>query len=1282
MYSSKEYSLAKQNIRINKVKILLLDSNFSEIGELTGDTIEFPSFNINADSDIRRTCNVSLHIADSSFDITPNGKIWLDKYIKIFIGQKDIVTNEYFYTNMGVYIIDNPQKVYSPTENKLTIQGIDLMGKLTGLRNGNLEGVQYVIPQDAIVKKVIESMLEIAGIKEYEVADCLDDNGNEVNVPNEIKINVGGTIYNVLTALRDIMPNYQMYFDVNGVFHYNKIPSGENEEIMVNDDIWDVNLIDYKKNTNFDDVKNSIEVVGKTHEVQHYFDSVTVEGNSYVVKLAKEDSFIPMVGNKIALNIKQRILYDNIYIKILQEVEPPHEEVEPPEESESSQENEQPTPETPTPEPEPTYEEKYRFNIKDEYNETPYLNREDNYYVFKLSGEASNEWTLIDSTNILPENNPLLNTGEEKVYNAYIENNCFIVRDKDIDITGIYLGNFTIKFKTPLSGCELIPLPMFELDNREIPLDQIFEETKPNPLYFTKSYINGVTQLENNTVYTIKFSYNYGNVYAKYLGGSTPYAKVQDRKVNSPLSTYNIGEIKKVFSGGEYDNISSDVLAEQRANWELYNYCRLNDSVSITCVPIYWLDVNWLISITLPSKNGEETTDTYMIKSISISGGDGGTQSINLIKYYPYNPKDNQIKYSFVIHTMENDPFKRVEYLDDAIGKKPCYMDFDKGEFNYGDWEDAFFMPRPCMLRTNGVVDYYLNPNDYTQKIDGTPSDVNNPEYDGNAMMEWGSKGKKIYIYMTKEYEETPDQRDFNLRVTISNYKIGEHYSDSPSFHDIYGNEINHFYTSIYNGTVCGNTFKSISGQNIVMGQDLDIRKLKQNGEEYELETLADRTLINMLLVLIGKSTDTQYVFGYGRNSGENITGTLDKKGLFYGYSTGTDSVKVFGMENYWGGGLRSVVGSLDTKDYVYIEDSQGQQFPRGRGYFSIGVYEPTEDEKYTYYYDIDNSNSRGYTIDVSKYGRKESNLSDLQRNSTTSVIRALLTHIDNDFMDIGTTDTAGYSYHNYFSDTYDFSLAERRNNVGVLNMGGYNVGSAYNQNGAFYMKYTDYFQSSSAISYRPLLNAVPKYNITYSVLGITTVVKVQQGDDCLHPSVDVPTVPDFTFIGWSLTVQGEVLTQYVATEDVTLYAVYKANAKPARELVELSGRWLNSGFNVTEETVTIDNTDGYRYLTVACGGDGVYWMMHPVTAGWGHLYLGFKTAEGLEYKVHIQDRHYTAPSDNDEFDATNWFAPDKIFTIDITGMNSIQELRIWTEDSGNTKQTLRLDTVILNDGI
>ena len=111
--------------------------------------------------------------------------------------------------------------------------------------------------------------------------------------------------------------------------------------------------------------------------------------------------------------------------------------------------------------------------------------------------------------------------------------------------------------------------------------------------------------------------------------------------------------IRIVLNGGEYDNIfpirnpyTGDIeslanfnsLAQQRANYELYLRCRLQDQIELTCVPVYWLDVNWLIRITLPNKQSEPVTEYYIIKKINTSLSVSGTQTITCMKYYPFYP--------------------------------------------------------------------------------------------------------------------------------------------------------------------------------------------------------------------------------------------------------------------------------------------------------------------------------------------------------------------------------------------------------------------------------------------------------------------------------------------------------------------------------------------------------------------------------------------------------------------------------------------------------------------
>lgn len=364
--------------------------------------------------------------------------------------------------------------------------------------------------------------------------------------------------------------------------------------------------------------------------------------------------------------------------------------------------------------------------------------------------------------------------------------------------------------------------------------------------------------------------------------------------------------------------------------------------------------------------------------------------------------RDGVIVYGFHVSSDESDPSEMITYIEDAVGMTPAHMDYETGEFNYGDWEDAFFMPRPCMLKYDGTVDYYLDPNDYTKKEDGTDSDISNVEYEGNAMIEWGQNGYKIWYKVVPSSGTTSYSGD----IYIATEQVDEDYV-CYSFHNNQGELVDHFYTAIYHASNDGTRLRSLSGfRSPGTGYGCDGTALTySNGVKYIAtmnqtentewysEIMCDRFLINMLLLLMGKSTDSQTVFGMGccNNASSSSTcnspipsGTMDNKGMFWGENTGIDNgVKVFGMENWWGnlshvfvdsgkGGSTSVFNFLLTK-YMSTEYA----FDNGtyKGMYARYLYLTSYDECHGLYANGEGNNSTAsastYTCDYIIYNGK-----------------------------------------------------------------------------------------------------------------------------------------------------------------------------------------------------------------------------------------------------------------------------------------------------------------------
>lgn len=80
-----DYDLVQMKVRNLRVKVDVLNFNFQTVNSLQGYVTD-GSISIDATSDIRRTCNLTLAIEKSEKIISPEGELWLDKFIKIYEG--------------------------------------------------------------------------------------------------------------------------------------------------------------------------------------------------------------------------------------------------------------------------------------------------------------------------------------------------------------------------------------------------------------------------------------------------------------------------------------------------------------------------------------------------------------------------------------------------------------------------------------------------------------------------------------------------------------------------------------------------------------------------------------------------------------------------------------------------------------------------------------------------------------------------------------------------------------------------------------------------------------------------------------------------------------------------------------------------------------------------------------------------------------------------------------------------------------------------------------------
>lgn len=284
---------------------------------------------------------------------------------------------------------------------------------------------------------------------------------------------------------------------------------------------------------------------------------------------------------------------------------------------------------------------------------------------------------------------------------------------------------------------------------------------------------------------------------------------------------------------------------------------------------------------------------------------------------------DNKI-YGIKINKKDSNPNTRCTYLADAVGMTPASMNFSTGEFNYGDWADAWFVKDnfPCMLKPNGAVAYKLDPNDYSKKEDGTASDITDTSTNLNAM----SAMPLVWIW---QYEIG----DFKY-IYLANYKVNDNYRAYAHQRED-GSVAPYVFMSIFKGVDVVNSseryfLRSLSGLQPDSGRHT-LSGLKQYAEAnaggssiyWGVKTWSQRNLMQCLLTMILCSTDSQSKLGMGNVYGGRVplvTGTLNTNGQFWGSPDAYTQVKAFHQEAVWGDSPEAIMGIFLNNDAFYVK--------------------------------------------------------------------------------------------------------------------------------------------------------------------------------------------------------------------------------------------------------------------------------------------------------------------------------------------------------------------------
>ena len=670
---AEDYNVLKQQYIKKYIRLELLDFQYNIVDELSGNMTKC-SINVDSNSDLRRSCDLGFVVTTSTFDIKAGSKLWLDKFVRPYVGYENMRTGEIQWYNQGIYLVNNPQWSYNASTNEISMQTLDLMSKLTGLRNGNLEGIPTKIAKDENVREAIISTLALGGFTKYVCEECKTKDGTIVPVPYDIEIDVGGTVYDILTGLRDIMPNYQIYFDINGVFHYEPIPLAYDDPVLIDDDLFNNVLISENINTDFESVKNYVEVLGHTWDVDYYSpsESTTVSGGTITPTFAdltelQNDTTVGITLPNDIANV------DKITIDFLGSNDVVDIDDEPVKElSKDTEWIFQ------------AVTEMQAARLPDGYTELTYIQSSGTQYIdtgFKpkattrtvmkanvtnvsgfstffgtrnatsqtasqayLAAASSSTQYRSDyfgSTLSINVNTTVKMTTVDKNKNVCTFNDDTITNKSSVASASANM--FLLALNNAGSANYFLNAKLYSCDiyDNDVLVRDFVPCKNPSGVIGLYDVVNGVfyqnagtgefTAGEAHPMQQMKFW--------RFMGHQQAQATSYDNNpsspfyVGDPIGSSSVGRIRIVLYGGEYDNIYSDDLAQQRADFEIYQRSRLNDSISMETIPIPWMDANIVISHRFGQK---QEPSKYIVKSFSADYATGGTMTINAISWYPY----------------------------------------------------------------------------------------------------------------------------------------------------------------------------------------------------------------------------------------------------------------------------------------------------------------------------------------------------------------------------------------------------------------------------------------------------------------------------------------------------------------------------------------------------------------------------------------------------------------------------------------------------------------------
>ena len=248
----------KQPNRKQIVKIDLLNNRELIVSTLIGVVID-GGISISNKSAFRRNGSLSLLVHNSQLTPSPTSPIWLDKRVSISVGIESYAYGVIWF-NLGRFAYTGCNIVENIEDTVINLELSDYMSFLDGTLGGRTTTKIKMIDKDTKINQAIKGIL--TGLCDFSIEN-LSLNGRDLVLPYRIEKAQGITIYELVKEISNLYMGYEIFFDTNGFFIFQKIRNGKSDEY-----IWNFDEMDYSisKNTNIDFTKvfNDIWIYGHT----------------------------------------------------------------------------------------------------------------------------------------------------------------------------------------------------------------------------------------------------------------------------------------------------------------------------------------------------------------------------------------------------------------------------------------------------------------------------------------------------------------------------------------------------------------------------------------------------------------------------------------------------------------------------------------------------------------------------------------------------------------------------------------------------------------------------------------------------------------------------------------------------------------------------------------------------------------------------------------------------------------------------------------------------------